>query len=231
MIWAAYRNIVKAFRRGKEVCCFHGHKGNIHTLLPFGDHLISIDDRNSLKIWSIKNKGHFPSQKCIFLMKLPTCTLTLIELYGELHFDLELFPISCAMHPSTYLNKILLGSHRGEMQLWNIHTGKMIYSFTTAWGGSAILTIVQSPAIDVVGVGLQDGGVVLHNLRYDEMLMRFHQEWGPVISLTFRTGKRCVWCVCVCVCTCVCVYLCVCVCVCVCTCVCVCVCVCVYLCV
>lgn len=109
-----------------------------------------------------------------------------LELYGELHFDPKSFPITCAMHPSTYLNKILLASRSGEMQLWNVRTNKMIYCFT-GWG-SAVMSVVQSTAIDVVGVGLESGGVVLHNLRYDETLMKFQQEWGPVITLSFRTG-------------------------------------------
>ena len=74
------------------------------------------------------------------------------------------------------------------MQLWNVRTNKLIYTFT-GWG-SAVLAVVQSPAVDVVGVGLENGCVVLHNLRYDETLMRFQQEWGPVISLSFRTGEE-----------------------------------------
>ena len=75
------------------------------------------------------------------------------------------------------------------MQLWNIRTNKLIHSFA-GWGGSAVLTLVQSPAVDVVGAGLEDGGVVLHNLRYDETLMKFRQDWGPVVGLAFRTGER-----------------------------------------
>jgi U3 small nucleolar RNA-associated protein 21 len=164
LVWASYGAVVKGFRRGREVCRFHGHRGNVTILLPFGEHLISIDDQNCLKIWSVKDK----------------------ELYGELYFDLQLFPITCAVHPSTYLNKILLGSRSGQLQLWNIRTSKLIHSFS-GWGGSAVLTLVQSPAVDVVGAGLADGGVVLHNLRYDETVMRFRQEWGPAIALSFRT--------------------------------------------
>lgn len=85
LIWAAYRDTVKAFSRGQEVTCFHGHKGNVHTLLPFGEHLVSIDDQNCLKIWAIKTKGsylHIPMwwryslftslQSC-----MESCTLTL----------------------------------------------------------------------------------------------------------------------------------------------------------
>lgn len=46
----------------------------------------------------------------------------------------------------------------------------------------------QAPAVDVVGVGLQSGKIILHNLKFDEVVMSFHQDWGPVTALTFRTG-------------------------------------------
>lgn len=57
LVWVAYGEVVKAFSRGKEVACLLGHKGNVHILLPFGEHLISVDDKNCLKIWNIKAKG------------------------------------------------------------------------------------------------------------------------------------------------------------------------------
>ena len=59
---------------------------------------------------------------------------------------------------------------------------------------------MQSPAVDVVGIGLESGGVVLHNLRYDETVMRFHQEWGPITGLSFRTGRAFVYTYCKCMC-------------------------------
>ena len=42
--------------------------------------------------------------------------------------------------------------------------------------------------MDVVGVGLQSGKMILHNLKFDEVVMSFHQDWGPVTALSFRTG-------------------------------------------
>ena len=44
------------------------------------------------------------------------------ELYGEMQFNVNSFKITTMMHPVTYLNKILLASHQGTMQLWNIRT-------------------------------------------------------------------------------------------------------------
>ena len=56
-MFAAYRNVIKGFKRGKGVNCYHGHEGEVHTLLPFGEHLVSIDDKNSMKIWHVPNNG------------------------------------------------------------------------------------------------------------------------------------------------------------------------------
>ena len=127
---------------------------------------------------------------CLSLsLSLSLClSLIVTELYGDIHFDAESFLISSVVHPSTYLNKVLLGSRQGQLQLWNVRTNKLIYYFA-GWG-SPVLCLAQSPAVDVVGVGLESGKVILHNLKFDETLMKFHQEWGPVTALSFRTGNR-----------------------------------------
>ena len=191
--------MIKAFERGREVNTYCGHEGCITNLIPFGEHPVSINDQNSLKIWQIKKSGKVQQ---FLVITLSSICLTLIythsyahiyththnvELYGEIHFDSESFQIMSVVHPSTYLNKLLLGSKQGQLQLWNIRTNKLIYTFA-GWG-SPVLCLSQSPAIDVVGMGLENGTVVIHNLKFDESLMKFHQEWGPVTALSFRTGE------------------------------------------
>lgn len=42
--------------------------------------------------------------------------------------------------------------------------------------------------MDVVGVGTAIGRIIIHNIRLDETLMSFTQDWGPITSLSFRTG-------------------------------------------
>lgn len=123
---------------------------------------------------------------CSCISLLPR-RVSFLELYGELHFNLDSFTISSALHPSTYLNKLLLGSQQGQLQLWNIRTSKLVYTFK-GWG-FGVQVLSQSPAVDIVGVGLESGDIVIHNLKYDQTVMRFHQEWGPVTSLSFRTGE------------------------------------------
>ncbi|KAF0031809.1 hypothetical protein F2P81_016364 [Scophthalmus maximus] len=45
----------------------------------------------------------------------------------------------------------------------------------------------KSPAVDVVGVGTATGRIIIHNIRLDETLMSFTQDWGPISWLAFRT--------------------------------------------
>jgi len=67
--------------------------------------------------------------------------------------SLRFFFISLSKtHPATYLNKMLFGSQEGKLQLWNLKTKKLIFTFK-GWG-SPVTCVEQSPAVDVVAVGL-----------------------------------------------------------------------------
>ena len=132
-------------------------------MLPFGPHLIAVDETNLLKVWDIKAE----------------------EVSSELNFNAASFEISALIHPVTYINKILLGSVQGSMQLWNLKTAKQVYTFD-GWE-SPITILEQAPAIDVVAVGLASGEIILHNLKFDESIVKFNQEWGPITALCFRT--------------------------------------------
>lgn len=42
--------------------------------------------------------------------------------------------------------------------------------------------------MDVIAIGLADGQIIIHNLKFDETVMKFRQDWGPVTTIAFRTG-------------------------------------------
>ncbi|KAB0802314.1 hypothetical protein PPYR_04500 [Photinus pyralis] len=166
-IYTACGTTIYAWRRGTELKhTYNKHSCAVHILLPFAAHLISIDVENKLYIWDIK-------EETIFL---------------ELQFSVDDFQITTILHPSTYINKVLLGSEQGSLQLWNINTAKLIYSFK-GWN-SPVTCLEQAPALDVVAVGLQNGKIMLHNLKYDETIMDFTQDWGTVTSISFRTDNH-----------------------------------------
>ncbi|XP_072048834.1 WD repeat-containing protein 36-like [Amphiura filiformis] len=167
LVYTGCHNIIRAFANGRQIIhTYEGHVSDVHLLLPFGEHLVSVDEDSQLKIWDIKST----------------------EIYLELSFDNLAFCITAIMHPTTYLNKILLGSRQGTMQLWNIKTNKLIYTFQ-GWG-APISVIEQAPAVDVVAVGHVDGTVIVHNLKFDETIITFKQEWGPVTAIAFRTDGQ-----------------------------------------
>jgi len=164
MVFAAAGNMIYAWRRGSELKhIYRGHEAKVKLMLPFGPHLISIDDNNVLKIFDIKSE----------------------EETTEIEFPRKSFPISCILHPPTYINKVLLGSKNGTLQLWNLRTCQCVHKFA-GWN-SAVTALCAAPAVDVAAVGLADGSVFVHNLRFDETIVKFNQDWGAVTSLSFRT--------------------------------------------
>lgn len=164
LVFVAAGRDVSAFARNKEVVHrYRGHEQEVRLLLPLGDQLISADAGGDVIVWDVQSA----------------------EVYLRLTFDPGSFDVSAMMHPSTYLNKVLLGSRQGALQLWNIKTSKLVFSFS-GWS-SAVTVLQQSPAVDVVGVGTATGRIIIHNIRMDETLMTFTQDFGPITALAFRT--------------------------------------------
>jgi U3 small nucleolar RNA-associated protein 21 len=132
-------------------------------ILPFGPHLIAVDKENILRVWEIRNE----------------------ELRQTLPFNAESFEMTALLHPATYVNKILIGSSQGSLQLWNLRTQTCIYRYN-GWD-NRVTQLCQAPALDIVAVGLLNGYIIIHNLKTDETLMKFKQEWGSILSLSFRS--------------------------------------------
>jgi U3 small nucleolar RNA-associated protein 21 len=98
--------------------------------------------------------------------------------------DLPAEKCTALMHPDTYLNKILLAFENGVMELWNLRTRSRVFRFTgfATKVLSAITTVVQSPAVDVVAVGFQNGQTVLHNLKFDKSIGSVQQVWRVFLN-------------------------------------------------
>ncbi|EGD76204.1 hypothetical protein PTSG_00909 [Salpingoeca rosetta] len=164
LTFAATGNIIIAKKRDVNVRTYREHAAPVHILLPFGTHLISVDTANVINVFDVASEELFCT-----IDELPAAT----------------FKVSCVFHPSTYLNKILLGSKQGALQLWNIRTRTLVHTFK-GWG-SGVSCVAQSPVVDVVGIGLESGAIHVHNLRYDESVVSFTQDGGPITAVSFRT--------------------------------------------
>jgi U3 small nucleolar RNA-associated protein 21 len=129
-----------------------------------------------------------------------------VELQNQIQFQ-KGFIGTTMLHPATYLNKIVVGSTNGDLQLWNTRTwyvatstrenvnelmdSELIHTFPhpVPAAPSAITCLVQSPAIDVIGIGYLDGNVHIFDVRQGELVMQMKMEDGSCSSLSFRTGQ------------------------------------------
>ncbi|KAJ3041212.1 hypothetical protein HDV00_009750 [Rhizophlyctis rosea] len=164
--FAAVGNQIIVHERAKEIfrITVEEEEITINSLHIFGDLILVVCDDNVIRMYNLSD--------------------------GEFHNELELphdFRLTCFLHPSTYLNKILLGSQEGKMQLWNIRTMRLLYEFKSF--GSPVTVLAQAPSVDVVAIGLLDGSIILHNIKMDEKIMRLKQE-GKVTAVSFRTDDK-----------------------------------------
>ncbi|XP_070172929.1 WD repeat-containing protein 36-like [Littorina saxatilis] len=163
-IFTACGNTIRCFDKGRKVIhVYEGHSSDVTLLLPFGRHLISFDSTGHVIVWDVHSEG----------------------IYLTMEFEVKNFEITAATHPHGYMDKVVLGSRQGPLQLWNIKHDKLVYTFN-GWG-QQVTVLEQSPAVNVLAVGLADGRILLHNLKLDETLMKFTQDWGPVTAISFRT--------------------------------------------
>jgi U3 small nucleolar RNA-associated protein 21 len=59
-VYVSSGNVIRALRRGTDVVHeYRGHASPVMTMLPFGPHLISVDEDGVLKVWDIKAESEF----------------------------------------------------------------------------------------------------------------------------------------------------------------------------
>ena len=105
------------------------------------------------------------------------------------------FKPTVAIHPHTYLNKILIGGYDGDLLLLNVRSKKVIHEFKclTHLQRSKITVLEQSPAVDTIAIGTTSGCVHLVNIRMDVLLFTLHHDGikngksPEITSISFRT--------------------------------------------
>lgn len=168
--FAAFGTDIGVFKRSQQVATWSRHSEKVNLLLVFGEYVLSVDIKGNMFIWAFKDVEQN------------------LDPVGHILLEGDFSP-SCLMHPDTYLNKVIVGSQEGSMQLWNISTRKKLYDFK-GWN-SPIHCCVSSPALDVVAVGCADGTIHVHNVRYDEKIVSFtHSTRGAVTALSFSTDGQ-----------------------------------------
>ncbi|KAF8163624.1 Utp21-domain-containing protein [Crassisporium funariophilum] len=179
-VWIAAGVHAIRYIRGKEVLRVTNPLGtSLSFITIFGSQLLALNEGGDrMFVWSTTDG----------------------ELESTIAFDPGFTAVSI-LHPATYLNKVVVASSQGGMQLWNTRTQICIHQFTPArllsspnllaFGPNeqecAITSLVQSPAIDVVGIGFASGEISVYDIRADERMMQMFMEGGDIRALGFRT--------------------------------------------
>ncbi|CCJ29734.1 unnamed protein product [Pneumocystis jirovecii] len=168
-IFAAVGHEIFGYRKGKlERSMKQIYNGNITLMEAFGGYLITYTDQNYLTVWNIH----------------------LQEIYTEIEIDRK-SSVLCMVHPATYLNKLVLGKIDGTLEIWNIRTMKIVYTFSSF---KAVITCLeQSPVLDIISIGLIDGRILIYDIKRDKELFQFKQD-GKVTSTSFRTDGSTIMC-------------------------------------
>lgn len=91
----------------------------------------------------------------------------------------------------TYLNKLFVAKSDGSVDIWNLSTGKLIYTILPPSSHSGAVTALgPAPALSVLAVARADGTLVLHNVRTDKPVLKFNAKGSPnsiITSISFRT--------------------------------------------
>ncbi|GHJ84709.1 hypothetical protein NliqN6_1111 [Naganishia liquefaciens] len=166
-IFASAGPKVVRYQRGKQVAAYQASSPDVKLgqILIFGEQLLALrQDGCGLLVWKIST----------------------LELESEIKFHAS-FTATTMLHPATYLNKVVVGSAEGALQLWNVRTMSLIHTFPAPKKTSAAITILaQSPAIDVIGIGHADGTVRVVDIKLGEEIFDVKMEEGGIAGLSFR---------------------------------------------
>nr|POF13275.1 u3 small nucleolar rna-associated protein 21 like [Quercus suber] len=159
------------FERGKKVGELEtprGWKEKISSFCIFGSWVVGVAETQML-VWKSSD----------------------LDLYTILHGISPVGLTSCISSLPTMLNKILVGRKDGSAEIWNVSSGKLVYTIlppSTTYG--AVTAIEPTPALSLVALAYESGSVLLHDVRMDETVIRLNASVGvPVTSITFRTDS------------------------------------------
>lgn len=141
---------------------------------------------------SNESDSNHPTIKCKGEIVILLASRDCIKIQKRIPLDMiPDFTPTVIMHPHTYLNKVVIGSHDGRLVLFNIRSGKLIHEFkcipSDTLFGSKITVLEQSPAVDTIAVGTENGKVHLINLRADVKLFTLDHHGSEITALSFRT--------------------------------------------
>ncbi|KAF2019608.1 WD-repeat protein-like protein [Aaosphaeria arxii CBS 175.79] len=161
---------VWVYQRGKKVNELEipkGMKHNVTQLAVFGSWIVG-QGHTSIEVWKSSTLEHYTT-----LQGISSSPLVAI----------------CTM--PTYLNKIFAARKDGSVEIWNLNTGKLLYTLLPPASSFGAVTAMQpTPALSLLAIAYEAGPVIIHNVRLDKEVMRLNlggSTKAPITSISFRT--------------------------------------------
>ena len=171
--WGGTGNIgVWVFKRGRtigELEIPQGMAEPVDTLLVFGSWIVGCCS-SRIEVWKSATYEHYTTI---------TPTGSGRTLTGHI----------CNM--PTLLNKVFAGKQNGSVDMWNVSTGKLIYTFLPPNASTGPVTALQpTPALSMLAIARSDGSIVIHDIRSDKAIIKLNTKSShksTISSISFRT--------------------------------------------
>ena len=168
---------VWVFKRGKKVGELDRPPGlseSINQLVIFGSWIVG-GSSTRIEVWKSATYEHYT-----------TLTPTIPRKAGQGRI---LSGGICNM--PTYLNKIFVGKQDGGLDIWNLRTGKLIYTILPPSASSgAVAALEPTPALSLLAIARADGSIVIHDIRIDKIVLSLNSKGSRasmISSISFRT--------------------------------------------
>lgn len=146
----------------------------IRQILIFGSWIVGCG-RTRIEVWKSTSLEHY------------TTLHTVASKMG----DNELTGGICNM--PTYLNKIFVGRRDGWVEIWNVSTGKLIYTILPPSPKCGAITCLQpTPALSLLAISYSNGPLIIQNVLQDKTVLYLvaGTDDSPVTSISFRTDGQ-----------------------------------------
>ncbi|KIW08096.1 uncharacterized protein PV09_01034 [Verruconis gallopava] len=162
------------YKRGQKVGEFEmpagGKRETISQILPLGAWIVGCA-QTRIEVWSSATFEHHT---------------TIHVAQGRIRATIS----GGVCNMPTYLNKILVGTSDGCVEVWNVSTGKLIYTiFPSSSDMGAVTTMEPAPVLSLFAIAYASGDVVIHDVRKDKPLISLSagSKQAPVTTISFRT--------------------------------------------
>lgn len=91
----------------------------------------------------------------------------------------------------TYLNKVFAGRRDGSIEIWNVSSGKLIYTILPPEANCGSVTTMQpTPALSLLAIAYSEGPLIIHDIRADKTIINLNGgQSSAITSISFRTDE------------------------------------------